>query len=364
MNFMKKFILFVVLYTSISSLAYSEDVLIKKIKKSMLKAEIAITRDAHQSMRRVNSKKIPIQTDLYTLSHYLMCSKYFKKNNKKLNQEIIQYFNQYPNEANIPWKIEGCLFPKVIVGLSKRGQRNTLIKMVSSQMAWTKNNFSEPFFRECFSNEIDRTYGKNEDFIPSGKNYTCMDSVENLSKYLYAFSKSRIKFYPWGSFDIRPSINQLNQFEPSSVKWPISWRDSIEECWIIYIKNMTSNELLIWPNKIKIVGDPLYQKVVRKMENIMTMFKEKKGEKQSIQRFNGHILAALILLGYGEDPVLKDYIEKLIRIQKRDGHWGNTYYPDQPYAANGGNTWTSPTFWSYWGLYCYTNQNQDKKILL
>ncbi len=358
------FFTYVILFSEIV-LFVGADEFEEEIKVSLIKAEQALIQDTEFSYNRVIKSELPIQTDLYTMAHFLMYSdKFTQPFPHKLRQNIEQYFIKDQDNALVPWRIEGCLFPKVIIGLKTEEQLDSRKQMIITQLAWGQKYFNQDVFNECFSVHIDRTYGSNANTIPVGQEFTCVASIENIAKYFYALLRYDYNLKPWNAFLIMPSIKMLNDFHPAD-DWPYMWRTFIEEPWIIYVKKMTSNKIKVWPGELEVVSDQLYQRVCEALRK--KYYNNQKSQHQLkddvfVETFNGDLLAALVLIGDADDPNLKPLVQRLIQIQKPDGHWGHDGYGKNGIAYNGGFVWASPTYGNHWGLYCYLHRD-DKDSL-
>ena len=368
----KKLLFFITILTQLIFLgvSYSQDIdqgLKDQITVAMKKAEKALIKDSRESYNRVVNSDFPIQTDLYTLSHLLMCEdKFFNRAPSALCDKIVKYFEKDKDNPYAAWRIEGCVFPKVVIGLHKYSEEKILDKLISTQCEWGRKHFRNKVFGECFSVYVDRVYGSTNKIVPADKEFACVHSDENNAKYFYGLIKMKYKFYPWNAILIMPSKEKLNKHYPRTVHYPYTWRAIIDDIWILYVKKLTSNKLQVMPSELNIVSDKLEEAIKKKISSmylkILSSDTDALSNGEYAELMNGHFLAALIILGYGKDPELVPHIKRLLYIQKADGHWGNEKYGKNGIALNGGNTWTSATFWAHWGLYCYLNQDELKPL--
>lgn len=359
---MKLNIIFLVFFiNSIFSYALSKE----EIETSMLKAESILTLDAEIAIDRLMNDDQSIQTDYYTLSHYLICQKYFKQPDSSLIKSIINFFLRERKEGDVPWQIEGCLLPKVLIGLRNFDKQSLIQKMLNENFAWGIQHYSDQTFQECFSIYVDRVYGRNYQIIPANREYICVDSIENIVKFLYAYIVGEYRFSVFDAALAFNGIDAIKKFKIVDAGWPYTWRDSIEEVWLIYTRKLTNNKISVLGSDYTVVQDSKVKQIYIKFEKMLKNIiqnEPKMNDDKFTQAFHGHFIASCVLLGlsnrYKEEfDVL---VTRLISVQKADGHWGDARQYSDGIVYNGGNVWSSPTFWNIWGLYCYMNYSDSE----
>lgn len=167
----------------ISEKKISSSNLCLEVDASIENAKNYFLTSTYSALERLHSGKKPIQVDLYIVAHYLdfqdklrFTSNY--QEDMRLKQKIANYFIK--SFGDKIWEVEGCLPGKVLYGLEKNSlllkyQRTTFNNYFSSLIseAWKNKGFGE-----CFSLNINRTYGGDLNFCNKDKNAYCTDKLK------------------------------------------------------------------------------------------------------------------------------------------------------------------------------------------